>query len=158
MTDSPPWSLHPQLEQDTETVGDLALSRLLISNDGNYPWLLLVPRRAGASELIDLEAADQRQLMTEIAMVSVALKAITACDKLNIAAIGNMVPQLHVHVVARRRDDPAWPSRYGARCRRVPGIPPHANAWWRQYAARSNLRRERPSRRPGHLATGDEIR
>ena len=105
----PPWSLHPHLQQDAETVGDLALSRLLISNDGNYPWLLLVPRRAGASEIIDLDAADQRQLMNEIAMVSAALKAITDCDKLNVAAIGNVVPQLHVHVVARRRDDPAWP-------------------------------------------------
>jgi diadenosine tetraphosphate (Ap4A) HIT family hydrolase len=114
MTDSPPvsppeWFLHPQLEQDTETIGDLALSRLLISNDANYPWLLLVPRRPGASEIIDLDPADQRQLMAEIAMVSQALKAITACDKLNVAAIGNVVPQLHVHVVARRRDDPAWP-------------------------------------------------
>jgi diadenosine tetraphosphate (Ap4A) HIT family hydrolase len=109
MTGSPQWSLHPQLEQDAETVGDLALSRLLISNDGNYPWLLLVPRRAGASEIIDLDAADQRQLMTEIAIVSAALKTIAACDKLNVAAIGNVVPQLHVHVVARRRDDPAWP-------------------------------------------------
>ncbi len=114
MIDSPPappsvWSLHPQLEQDTETIGDLALSRLLVSNDANYPWLLLVPRRPGASEIIDLDAADQRQLMTEITVVSQALKAITACDKLNVAAIGNMVPQLHVHIVARRYDDPAWP-------------------------------------------------
>jgi diadenosine tetraphosphate (Ap4A) HIT family hydrolase len=110
MTDSPlPWSLHPQLEQDTETIGDLVLSRLLVSRDANYPWLLLVPRRPGASEIIDLDAADQRQLMAEIATVSGALRAITACDKLNVAAIGNMVPQLHVHVVARRRDDPAWP-------------------------------------------------
>jgi diadenosine tetraphosphate (Ap4A) HIT family hydrolase len=107
---SPPaWSLHPQLEQDTETIGDLALSRLLVSSDANYPWLLLVPRRPGASEIIDLDAADQRQLMMEIATVSAALKAVTACDKLNVAAIGNMVPQLHVHIVARRRDDAAWP-------------------------------------------------
>jgi diadenosine tetraphosphate (Ap4A) HIT family hydrolase len=104
-----PWSLHPQLEQDAETVGDLALSRLLVSNDANYPWLLLVPRRPGAREIIDLDAADQRQLMAEIAAVSQALKAVTLCDKLNVAAIGNMVPQLHVHIVARRRDDPAWP-------------------------------------------------
>jgi diadenosine tetraphosphate (Ap4A) HIT family hydrolase len=114
MTDSPPalpsvWSLHPQLEQDTETIGDLALSRLLVSNDASYPWLLLVPRRPGASEIIDLDAADQRELMTEIAVVSQALKAITACDKLNVAAIGNIVPQLHVHIVARRHGDPAWP-------------------------------------------------
>jgi diadenosine tetraphosphate (Ap4A) HIT family hydrolase len=115
MTDSPPpvsppaWSLHPQLERDTETIGDLVLSRLLVSNDANYPWLLLVPRRPGASEIIDLDAADQRQLMAEIAALSAALKAVTACDKLNVAAIGNMVPQLHVHIVARRRDDAAWP-------------------------------------------------
>jgi diadenosine tetraphosphate (Ap4A) HIT family hydrolase len=119
MTDSPPnspladsparWALHPQLEQDTKTIGDLVLSRLLVSNDANYPWLLLVPRRPGASEIIDLDVADQRQLMAEIAMVSQALKAVTLCDKLNVAAIGNMVPQLHVHMVARRRDDPAWP-------------------------------------------------
>jgi diadenosine tetraphosphate (Ap4A) HIT family hydrolase len=110
MTASPPvWSLHPQLEQDTETIGDLALSRLLVSNDANYPWLLLVPRRAGATEIIDLNTEDQQQLIVEIAAASRALKAITACDKLNVAAIGNMVPQLHIHIVARRRDDPAWP-------------------------------------------------
>jgi diadenosine tetraphosphate (Ap4A) HIT family hydrolase len=108
-TDSTLWSLHPQLEQDTETIGDLILSRLLVSNDATCPWLLLVPRRLGASEITDLDAEDQRQLMTEIAVVSQALKTITACDKINVAAIGNMVPQLHVHVVARRRDDPAWP-------------------------------------------------
>jgi len=109
-TDSPPsWSLHPQLEQDADTIGDLVLSRLLVSNDATYPWLLLVPRRPGASEIIDLNAEDQQQLMTEIAVVSAALKAITDCDKLNVAAIGNVVPQLHVHVIARRRDDPAWP-------------------------------------------------
>jgi diadenosine tetraphosphate (Ap4A) HIT family hydrolase len=123
MTDSPQWSLHPQLEQDAQALGDLALSRLLISNDGNYPWLLLVPRRAGASEIIDLDAADQRQLMTEIAMVSGALKAITACDKLNVAAIGNMVPQLHVHVVARRRDDAAWPKPVWGAARARPWNP-----------------------------------
>jgi diadenosine tetraphosphate (Ap4A) HIT family hydrolase len=114
MTDSPPasplpWSLHPQLEQDAETIGDLTLSRLLVSNDATYPWLLLVPRRPGAGDLIDLGAADQQQLMTEIAVVSRALKAATACDKLNVAAIGNVVPQLHVHIIARWRNDPAWP-------------------------------------------------
>jgi diadenosine tetraphosphate (Ap4A) HIT family hydrolase len=118
MTDSPPdhppvsrpaWSLHPQLEQDTQTIGDLPLSRLLVSNDASFPWLLLVPRQPDASEIIDLDAAGQRQLMAEIAAVSAALKAVTACDKLNIAAIGNVVPQLHVHIIARHRDDLAWP-------------------------------------------------
>jgi diadenosine tetraphosphate (Ap4A) HIT family hydrolase len=78
-------------------------------NDCNYPWLILVPRRAGVVEIIDLCDADHAQLMVEIALISRALKAVTACDKLNIAAIGNVVPQLHVHIVARRRDDPAWP-------------------------------------------------
>jgi len=105
----PPWSLHPRLEQDTEPVSDLLLSRLLVSNDANYPWLLLVPRRLGAREIIDLDERDQSQLMIEIAHMSRALKDVTACHKLNVAAIGNMVPQLHVHIVARRRDDPAWP-------------------------------------------------
>jgi len=105
----PGWSLHPQLEQDSVTIADLPLSRLLLSRDANYPWLLLVPRHPGASEVIDLGAVEQGQLMTEIDLVSRALKAVTNCDKLNIAAIGNVVPQLHIHVVARRRDDPAWP-------------------------------------------------
>jgi len=103
------WSLHPQLARDTKAIGDLPLSRVLISTDANYPWLLLAPRRASASEIIDLADTEQTQLMAEIAHVARALKAVTACDKLNIAALGNMVPQLHVHVIARRRGDAAWP-------------------------------------------------
>jgi len=103
------WSLHPQLKRDTSAVGDLSLSRLLLNNDANYPWLLLVPRRPGACEIIDLDEKDQSQLMIEIAHTSRALKDVTACHKLNVAAIGNMVPQLHVHIVARQRNDPAWP-------------------------------------------------
>jgi diadenosine tetraphosphate (Ap4A) HIT family hydrolase len=102
------WSLHPQLAADTVPVCDLALSRLLAMNDANFPWLVLVPRRAGASEIIDL-GAGQALLMDEIAQVSRALKDETRCDKLNVAAIGNMVPQLHIHIVARRKDDPLWP-------------------------------------------------
>jgi diadenosine tetraphosphate (Ap4A) HIT family hydrolase len=104
-----PWSLHPQLARDTVEVGDLALSRLLAMNDANYPWVILVPRRAAVVEIIDLDASDRTRLMSEIAQVSAALKQLTACDKLNVAAIGNVVPQLHVHVVARRTDDSAWP-------------------------------------------------
>jgi diadenosine tetraphosphate (Ap4A) HIT family hydrolase len=103
------WTLHPQLEGDAGAVGDLPLSRLLLANDANYPWLLLVPRRAGASEIIDLSESDQIQLAAEIATVSHALKAVAPCDKLNVAALGNVVAQLHVHVIARRRSDPAWP-------------------------------------------------
>ena len=78
-------------------------------NDANYPWLILVPRREGAVELVDLADSDRLDLMREIALVSTALKALTACEKLNVAAIGNIVPQLHVHIVARRHSDPAWP-------------------------------------------------
>ena len=103
------WSLHPQLARDTANIGDLPLCRALVINDANYPWLLLVPRRAGMVELIDLEEVERAQLMTEIARVAQALKDVTRCDKLNIAALGNVVPQLHVHIIARRHGDAAWP-------------------------------------------------
>lgn len=105
----PTWSLHPQLAKDTVNIGDLPLSRVLVINDANYPWLLLVPRRIGVSEMIDLDEVEQAQLWTEIARTGRALKTITECDKLNIAALGNVVPQLHVHVIARRQSDAAWP-------------------------------------------------
>jgi len=103
------WSLDPQLERDTAMVGDLPLARTLLMNDANYPWLILVPRHPGVTELIDLDDEQQAQLMDEIVMLSRVLKDVTACDKLNVAAIGNIVPQLHVHLVARRRSDLAWP-------------------------------------------------
>ena len=103
------WSLHPQLAKDTIDIGDLPLSRVLVIKDANYPWLLLVPRREGAVEIIDLDEVAQAQLMTEITRVSRAVKEITKCDKLNVAALGNMVPQLHIHIIARRTGDVAWP-------------------------------------------------
>ncbi len=103
------WSLHPQLVRDTIELGDLALSRVLVARDANYPWLLLVPRRPGIVEIIDLEEVEQAQLMVEITRVSRVLKTVTECDKLNVAALGNAVPQLHVHVIARRKTDKAWP-------------------------------------------------
>jgi diadenosine tetraphosphate (Ap4A) HIT family hydrolase len=102
------WSLHSQLAADTVPVCDLALSRLLAMNDANFPWLILVPRRADAIEIIDL-GDEQVQLMDELALVSRALKDETRCDKLNVAAIGNVVPQLHIHIVARRKGDAVWP-------------------------------------------------
>jgi diadenosine tetraphosphate (Ap4A) HIT family hydrolase len=102
------WALHPQLRADTVPVGDLPLSRVLAMNDADFPWLLLVPRRVGLTEIIDL-GAEQAMLMNELSLVSRALKDETRCDKLNVAAIGNIVPQLHIHIVARRTDDPLWP-------------------------------------------------
>ena len=103
------WTLHPQLAADTVTVGNLALSRVLLAKDANYPWLILVPRRAGASELTDLPQAEQVQLLGEIGAAADALNCTVPCDKLNIAALGNMVAQLHVHVIARTKGDAAWP-------------------------------------------------
>ncbi len=109
MITSPHWELDPQITHDTARVGDLPLSRVLVSRDASYPWVILVPRRSGAVELIDLTEADQAQVTREIAEVARVLKSVTACDKLNIAAIGNLVAQLHIHIVARRRGDAAWP-------------------------------------------------
>ena len=106
---TPLFSLHPQLAADTTPVGDLPLSRVLLANDANYPWLILVPKRPGLTEIFDLPEAEQERLLGEIRHAASALKSLTRCDKLNIAAIGNVVSQLHIHVVARRRNDPAWP-------------------------------------------------
>lgn len=104
----PIWSLHPQLGADTSLVGDLPLSRVLAIDDATYPWLVLVPRRAGVVEIADL-GPDAAILMDEIVQLSRLLKSVTGCDKINVGAIGNVVPQLHVHVVARRLGDPLWP-------------------------------------------------
>src|SRR5215510_1377849 len=109
MSYEPTWSLNPQLAKDTVEVGDLLLARVLLMNDANFPWLLLVPRRSNVSEVFDLDEIEQGQLVSEITLLARVLKDVTTCDKLNIATIGNVVPQLHVHIVARRRDDAAWP-------------------------------------------------
>jgi diadenosine tetraphosphate (Ap4A) HIT family hydrolase len=117
MTD---FALDPRLAADTRPVADLPLSRLLLMRDGNYPWLILVPRVAGAVEILDLDAADRARLWEEIERVAAALKAETGADKLNVAALGNVVSQLHVHVIARFHGDAAWPAPVWGR---VPAIP-----------------------------------
>jgi diadenosine tetraphosphate (Ap4A) HIT family hydrolase len=101
------FTLDPRLERDTIALGDLPLSRILLMNDANYPWLILVPRRPNLIELIDLDDAGQIALMSEVSQAARALKAVAPCDKLNVAALGNEVRQLHVHVIARRRGDAA---------------------------------------------------
>lgn len=103
------WQLHPQLEADTHAVARLELSELRLMDDARYPWLLLVPRIAGASELLDLDPPAQRVLLAEIDAVGHALRTLVSPHKLNVAALGNMVSQLHVHVIARFREDDAWP-------------------------------------------------
>jgi diadenosine tetraphosphate (Ap4A) HIT family hydrolase len=103
------FTLDPRLARDTVAIGDLPGSRLLLMNDANYPWLIVVPHRPGAVEIFDLDAGERAQLMGELARLAQQLKELTGCHKINIAAIGNVVPQLHVHIIARRPDDPAWP-------------------------------------------------
>lgn len=119
----PAFVLHPQLARDTVLLGELVLCRVLIVNDANYPWLMLVPRRADIVEIIDLDEVERAQLMTEIALVGNALKEVTQCDKLNVAALGNVVPQLHVHLIARRKTDVAWPKPVWGAAQAVPVDP-----------------------------------
>ena len=103
------FSLDPRLAADTLPVCDLPLSTVCLMNDSRFPWLLLVPRRVGASELLDLEPADRLRLWDEVSIASRALMAVTKPKKLNVGAIGNIVAQFHVHVVARREEDATWP-------------------------------------------------
>ena len=106
---SGPWQLHPQLADDTHPVAHLPLSELRLMDDANHPWLILVPRVADVTELIDLGPAQQAALMDEINLASRVLRERFRPDKLNVAALGNLVPQLHVHVIARFTGDIAWP-------------------------------------------------
>lgn len=103
------WHLHPQLADDTHPLAHFALCEVRLMDDANHPWLILVPRVENAVEVIDLDSAQQAQLMQEIDRASRALQAAVKPQKLNVAALGNVVPQLHVHVIARFHDDIAWP-------------------------------------------------
>ncbi|MCL1633291.1 HIT family protein [Luteimonas sp. SX5] len=103
------WHLHPQLADDTHPLAQFALCELRLMDDANYPWLVLVPRVADAVELIDLDAAQRHALTDEIDRASRALRELFRPHKLNVAALGNLVPQLHVHVIARYEHDHAWP-------------------------------------------------
>ena len=105
----PEFALDPRLEADSSPVTDLALSKLRLSTDARFPWLILVPQRAEMADIIDLDDMEQAILFDEIVLVSRALRTATACHKLNVAALGNQVRQLHVHVIARFETDAAWP-------------------------------------------------
>jgi len=104
------FELHPQLAQDCLPLGRLPLSRVLLMNDATYPWFILVPERDGVRELFELDEADRRALWEESALLSRALTQAFAPDKLNVAALGNQVPQLHVHHIVRYKHDLAWPA------------------------------------------------
>ena len=102
--------LHPQLEKDCITLGEFTLCSLLLLNDSNYPWFILLPNREAITEMHQLSETDQQQLMTESMFFSRCLEQIFQPDKLNIAALGNVVPQLHIHHIARFTADACWPA------------------------------------------------
>jgi diadenosine tetraphosphate (Ap4A) HIT family hydrolase len=104
------FALDPRLQQDTLPIGDFPLCRLLLSNDSNYPWFILVPRRDDISEIFQLDAADQLLLWQETTALAELLKDAFSADKLNVAALGNVVSQLHMHVIVRKHGDVAWPA------------------------------------------------
>ena len=109
VTAAPAFVLDPRLAADTRVVTDLPLCRVLLMRDRTYPWTIVVPRQTGLAEILDLSAHDRAWLFDEVSQVAEALRAETAPTKLNIAALGNQVRQLHVHVIARFDSDPAWP-------------------------------------------------
>ncbi|QTR50723.1 HIT domain-containing protein [Candidatus Thiothrix anitrata] len=106
----PAFSLHPQLAQDTHFVTDLPLCRVLLMNEARYPWCILVPRRAQCREIHDLSVSERTQLWAESDQMSQALMFLFQPDKLNMAALGNVVSQLHLHHIARFQADAAWPA------------------------------------------------
>ena len=121
------YTLDPRLAADTLPIGELPLSSVLLMNDARFPWSILAPRVAGATELTDLLDADAAALMTEIRIAVAVMRDLARPDKVNLGALGNVVPQLHVHVVGRFRSDPAWPGPVWG-CGTAKPYPPHAAA------------------------------
>ena len=104
------FTLDTRLDQDTWLMGDLPLCRLLLSNDSNYPWFILVPRREGISELFQLDDDDQKLMWSETTTLARVLKELFGAHKMNVATLGNVVSQMHMHVIVRYRTDAAWPA------------------------------------------------
>ncbi len=104
------FTLHPTLDADTTDIGDLAICKVLLNNKfSQYPWIILVPKRTGCKEITDVPPADYLPMMDEIRIVHDVMKAEFMPDKMNIGALGNMVPQLHIHIISRFKTDEAWP-------------------------------------------------
>ena len=112
--------LHPQLENDAIKLGSFTLCQLLLMNDANYPWFILVPMREDITEIYQLNEKDQYQLIRESCLLAAALSQGFDADKINIAALGNVVPQLHIHHIVRYRTDPAWPAPVWGKLSAVP--------------------------------------
>ncbi len=104
------FELHARLAADCEILGDLVLCQILLMHDANYPWAIMVPKVNDIQEIYQLSYDDQQLLIKEMAYVGEKMQLLFKADKMNIAALGNMVPQLHVHVIARYSDDIAWPN------------------------------------------------
>ena len=119
------FALDPRLDADTIPIGDLALSSVLLLDDARFPWFVLVPRIGGASEVTDLSEEQSVQLMREIRIAARVMMELSRPDKVNVGALGNIVAQLHVHVVGRFRSDPAWPGPVWGHGSRTP-YPDHA--------------------------------
>lgn len=118
--DTSAFRIDPRLTRDAVTVADLPLSRVLLSDDARFLWLVAVPRRAGLVEMLDLGPDERARLRGEIDMLARAVRSLSPAAKLNIAALGNVVPQLHVHVIARHPGDAAWPGPVWGHGERVP--------------------------------------
>lgn len=103
------FSLHPQLANDTIEIADLQLCKLLLMNDARYPWLILVPRVENAIEWHDLSQTAQTALFSEVMQLAKTIAALPNVEKTNIGALGNVVSQLHVHIIGRNSKDAAWP-------------------------------------------------
>ncbi|MGR8940233.1 MAG: HIT domain-containing protein [Gammaproteobacteria bacterium] len=107
---NPDFVLHPRLAEDCITLGRFGLCRLLLMNDSHYPWFILVPEKPNLTEIYQLDEEERRILMEESSLLAENLACLYHADKMNIAAIGNLVPQLHLHHIVRHRTDAAWPA------------------------------------------------
>ncbi len=114
------FTLDPRLEQDTIHLGEFKLSKVLLMNDARYPWIILVPKVTGITEIFQLDNNQQQQLMQESNFVAKALNNLVQADKMNVAALGNVVSQLHVHHVARYQADDTWPAPVWGQGQAVP--------------------------------------
>jgi diadenosine tetraphosphate (Ap4A) HIT family hydrolase len=121
------YTLDSRLAADTLPIGDLSLCSALLLDDARFPWFVLVPRRANLTEVTDLSDEDAAMLIGEIRVATRVMLELAKPDKVNVAALGNVVPQLHVHVVARFLSDPAWPGPVWGHGTRAP-YPDHAAA------------------------------
>ncbi|MFN7098543.1 MAG: HIT domain-containing protein [Gammaproteobacteria bacterium] len=124
--------LNKQLKQDSFALADLELCELRLFNNANYPWLLLIPKLNNISEIFELTDADRQQLFAEINAIAARLKHTTQCDKINIATLGNIVSQLHIHVIARFNHDAAWPKPVWGAASLPYADAEHAIAYWQE--------------------------